>query len=868
MKRTIALAVAIFCTLLFSIQISAQLVQTQLTPTQPTSTQPTSTQPTPTQPTPTQPTLNWEPVAGEFIIQDTAQQNFPPPLARAASQSTPKYPATIRVRHHPQNACRNVSVNQIDTIPFEEYVARVLPSEVPATWELATLQAQAIAIRTYAWRQILAARPNYDVSDWIDFQNMCDDRHPATDAAVIATAGQYLSAISDQSHLPIVAMYSAENGHPTLTNSNVDYLQAVPDLYSLGRERFGHGYGLSQWGAQRRARAGQTYTDILGHYYTNTYLSNALKSEEITAHLIGLLNGDLLNGNGIRWQSLLSTNHAVLPTIAVARSGQSDIISVTAAAGVWQPIQPVQHQEIITLSLQISNTEYARRSVQFDTLPPPAPRIIITSAISAASLPITLSTPISGLIGIGQQWIWPGERFTRTATGWRSPPTTALPAGQSYRALVSLRLASAPTETAQGALARLEISDLDFSSSLGKVILGVRDVWASSLAITSTVIAVDFHLFDPSRGLTLDLAASNDADIIVERMQILRLPEIVAAGESNMDLPLYAASGETVLYAAAFDDAGNVSQIVSQTVQINDVEPPIIGTIAQPLWHTSLPLTISVPLTDILSGLDLQSGSLIITATDNTVVGAGALAVNFTQPENPWTAQAANVMIPAIDDGRYTMRFASTDAAGNGEQTKLTPLQIDTINPTVELTLSAATVDWHRAPVSVTLAATDTTSGIDAVAFTLNGGTTQRYANPVAIGSAGRNRIRAWANDIAGNQSPVVEATIGIDLAAPILQYTARALGPSMIEVTWQAADDMSGVDTIMLQKQIENRWVTAALSAADLSASAITIATENSRELRIRMRVTDNAGRSSAWVQQTVTLPASWHYFPLIMGR
>ena len=179
-------------------------------------------------------------------------------LARVADaeQRTLTYPQTIRVLHHASNGCRDVAAGQVDEIAFEEYIARVVPAEMPAFWQFDALAAQAVAARTYAWQQILVGRPTYDVTDWVNFQAMCDDRYPITDAAVAETAGQYLSAVGDPSAWPISAMYSAENGHPTFTNPNVNYLQAVPDLFALGKIRFGHGYGLSQWGAQRRALAG------------------------------------------------------------------------------------------------------------------------------------------------------------------------------------------------------------------------------------------------------------------------------------------------------------------------------------------------------------------------------------------------------------------------------------------------------------------------------------------------------------------------------------------------------------------------------------------------------------------------------------
>ena len=45
----------------------------------------------------------------------------------------------------------------------------------------------------------------------------------------------------------------------------------ISELVVSGRG-FGHGMGLSQWGAERRARAGQGYRQILAFYYPGTEL--------------------------------------------------------------------------------------------------------------------------------------------------------------------------------------------------------------------------------------------------------------------------------------------------------------------------------------------------------------------------------------------------------------------------------------------------------------------------------------------------------------------------------------------------------------------------------------------------------------------
>lgn len=221
-------------------------------------------------------------------------------------RGTLTYPESIRVIHHAENSCRSVPPGTVTNVPFEQYVAQVVSAEVPASWSMAALQAQAVAVRTYAWYQIRQQRSTYDVTDWANFQVMCDVIHPSPGEAASSTQGMYLAALSDPAYAPVIAMYSAENGHPTLTNPNVNHLQAVPDLFSLSRARWGHGYGLSQWGAQRRATANHGYKEILGHYYSNVYLRNAISPTRATGAFIFPPTDGALHADSLRWSTLLS----------------------------------------------------------------------------------------------------------------------------------------------------------------------------------------------------------------------------------------------------------------------------------------------------------------------------------------------------------------------------------------------------------------------------------------------------------------------------------------------------------------------------------------------------------------------------------
>lgn len=179
-------------------------------------------------------------------------------------------PAFIRVKHvAAQNNCRpGVPDGRIDTIPFEEYIKRVVPHESPPSYPMEALKAQAIAARTYAWRYVLAdPDAEFHVNDTTGHQYMCDTMYASTNEAVDATAGQHLTIEGEL----VAALFSAENASPTKQNAYGHLaLSAVDDPLSFGVRRRGHGQGYSQVGGRRLAEAGWGYLDILLHYYSFT----------------------------------------------------------------------------------------------------------------------------------------------------------------------------------------------------------------------------------------------------------------------------------------------------------------------------------------------------------------------------------------------------------------------------------------------------------------------------------------------------------------------------------------------------------------------------------------------------------------------
>lgn len=54
--------------------------------------------------------------------------------------------------------------------------------------------------------------------------------------------------------------------------SGITTLTLSSNLYVFSGKGWGHGIGMSQWGAKKMAESGFTYEDILTHYYQNTYI--------------------------------------------------------------------------------------------------------------------------------------------------------------------------------------------------------------------------------------------------------------------------------------------------------------------------------------------------------------------------------------------------------------------------------------------------------------------------------------------------------------------------------------------------------------------------------------------------------------------
>ena len=268
-------------------------------------------------------------------------------------------PTYIRVKRN--------KTGEIESIPFEEYIVGVLAGEMPISFDLEALKAQAVASRSYALKRMEYNQNNdYDVVDSIMNQVYLDKDYLKNAwnnnyikninklrTAVNATLDEYLeydgkvidalffstsngytedsvnifdfdcaylksvespwdqfvsSAFITQKDMPLTEFYqklslpydknlnieiikrSTTNRILLLKINNTSFkgtdiynklslrstdftIELKGDYVTITTKGYGHGVGMSQYGALGMAKKGYKYDEILKYYYTNTNIT-------------------------------------------------------------------------------------------------------------------------------------------------------------------------------------------------------------------------------------------------------------------------------------------------------------------------------------------------------------------------------------------------------------------------------------------------------------------------------------------------------------------------------------------------------------------------------------------------------------------
>lgn len=142
-------------------------------------------------------------------------------------QGAPVYKGTIEITRKPEGFLI------VNTLPLEEYLEAVLPSEMPASYPEEALKAQAVCARTYAWKQLeTGSLSEYgaDVDDSVNYQVYNNTgREESTSRAVQETEGRILC----QNGKPIEAYYFSTSSGTTSTDEIWGAEKAAPYLKSV-----------------------------------------------------------------------------------------------------------------------------------------------------------------------------------------------------------------------------------------------------------------------------------------------------------------------------------------------------------------------------------------------------------------------------------------------------------------------------------------------------------------------------------------------------------------------------------------------------------------------------------------------------------
>ena len=175
----------------------------------------------------------------------------------------------------------------INHVNLEEYLYSVLPSEIPASWPMEAVKAQAIAARSYSLAMMARSKDKpfdvYGTTRSASYKGV-ESEHPRSTEAVDVTRGIYLTTDSR----PLAAFYHANNGGYGEGTEAVwgysDTLPPVPDPLTAERTEYLSLVRLTDW----LRGAPPAFASIPGFHYPEAYRwERWVTSEEILSRLGG-----------------------------------------------------------------------------------------------------------------------------------------------------------------------------------------------------------------------------------------------------------------------------------------------------------------------------------------------------------------------------------------------------------------------------------------------------------------------------------------------------------------------------------------------------------------------------------------------------
>ena len=329
----------------------------------------------------------------------------------------------------------------------------------------------------------------------------------------------------------------------------------------------------------------------------------------------------------------------------------------------------------------------------------------------------------------------------------------------------------------------------------------------------------------------------------------------------------------TARTTATYDDTtatDNTSYFYAVTA-IDTASPPNENQTVTSVSGTSVDDKAPSTTDNISGGWHKTEYEVKITATDGGM-GVDSL-VYTTDGSDPTNVSNVNRTVYSIDsssgsktfyvggdntlgDEEYTIKYYSYDknSTPNIESTHTATLKVDTAGPS---TTDDAPSGWQNSSVSITLTATDATSGVAATYYTKNGSaptaSSSQYSSPILFTTQGNRTLKYFSKDNASNSESVSTTYILLDYTAPtssIDPLSASSVQP--FDVNWTSSDAHSGIQNVQLQYKVgtDGTWTTWHTSNDSEGTASFSLGSSGAT-IYFRSLATDNASN----IETDVTL-------------
>jgi stage II sporulation protein D len=216
------------------------------------------------------------------------------------------------------------ALTAVNYVELEEYLYSVVGAEMPTSWPLEALKAQAVAARTYVLYQRQSnANTVFDVGDttrWQVYEGIAEEA-PTTIAAVNATQGQVLTY---NGNLIEAVFHSSSGGH----TENVEDVWTSPRPYLRAVQDFDQTAPVFQWSETFTADALRQRITGIGNILSFVPEETTPQGRIVSMRVEGDAGSRVLSGNDLRSAlGLRSTLFTVTPQLGNIASAAGDIPS-------------------------------------------------------------------------------------------------------------------------------------------------------------------------------------------------------------------------------------------------------------------------------------------------------------------------------------------------------------------------------------------------------------------------------------------------------------------------------------------------------------------------------------------------------------